>query len=66
MLGLINIDTNKLYRSANSAELDNRSKKIKADNYAKAKFQYENETDSEKRQIMCARLASGITDFSDL
>lgn len=66
MVGLINIDTNKLYRSANSAELDNRSRKIKADNYAKANLQYEKETDPEKEQIMCARLALGITDFSDL
>lgn len=42
------------------------SKKKKADSYAEAMIQMENEKDPVKRTKMTARLNAGIYDFSDL
>lgn len=42
------------------------SQKSKADRFAEAMLKIRNETDPLKREKMNARLAYGITDFSDL
>lgn len=60
------IDVEKLHKTPNEAELMTRSNKIKADNYAKARFKIQNETDPLKKEMMNSRLALGITDFSDI
>lgn len=58
--------TRKAQRPMNETQIYKEQAKIFADRYAECRIMINNEKDPIKREKMNARLAVGITDFSDL